>query len=213
MFRVERSGSFKKSDSGGAMKKPAMTLTQEAQKFYSALGQCITIWSHIEGRMFLISQLCLGTSESLAAIVFFRTPSLEGKASLTNDLISHYLEPEPRKSGKHAPPLLKRWSKIHSKIKQRIAFRNYIAHQPDRLDIETLWAIAKAKGATVDQFDQIYDEATVIKQHKADFDRRPLKISQAGLAELEGHFEEMSSIFESLNEFVTDLHAEVRSGY
>ncbi len=192
-------------------KKPLMTHTVEAQKFYAALGQCITIWSHIEGKLFLISNLALMSDEAIAAIVFFRTPSLDGRISLTNDLVNQRLQPEPLRPGQHPPRLLKRWSKIHTKLKSNIRFRNYIAHQPDRLDIETLWAIARARGATISEFDQIYDEATVIKQHHADNARRPLEIKKVTLSDMETHVETMSSAYEALNEFSLEFHGYMRS--
>ena len=192
-------------------KKPIMTMTEEAQKFYAALGQCITMWSHIEGRLFLVCNLCLRSDEAIAAIVFFRTPSLEARISLSNDLVTQRLQPEPLRSGQHPPKLLKLWSKVHAELKQNIFFRNYIAHQPDSVDVETLWAIARARKSAVDDFDQLFDESTFIKQHRADNARRPMQIDKAGLAEMLAHLETMGKAFEALNEFSNQLHVEMRS--
>lgn len=193
------------------VRKHEMTMTKEAQKFYAALGQCISIWSHIEDRVFLICNLAIGSDESIAAIVFFRTNSLSGRITLTDEIVQQRLQPTPLKTGQHPPKLLKDWNKLHGKLTQHIKFRNFIAHQPDRVDIETLWAIARARGATVAEFDRLYDESTLIQQHRADKDRRPMSLTKVGLGEMADHLQTMNAIYERLNEFSLEFHGYMRS--
>jgi hypothetical protein len=53
-------------------------------KFYMEIGLTITRWADLEEALFELCKLALGAPEAQAAVVFYRTPSLEGRIRLTS---------------------------------------------------------------------------------------------------------------------------------
>jgi hypothetical protein len=98
------------------------------QKFYAAVGRAITAWADIEDVLFAITLSILGCSRDRAAIVFYRTPTIESRLTLTNDLIySFFPKHEP---GDQPDARIKRWREIQAKIREHLPVRNRLAHHP-----------------------------------------------------------------------------------
>lgn len=98
------------------------------REFHEQVGKCITEWAWIEGELFELCSLSLKTSLKCASIVFQRTPSLEGRINLTDELIRTFL-PSPQKGGK-THEHVKEWDGIISQIRKLLPERNAVAHAP-----------------------------------------------------------------------------------
>jgi hypothetical protein len=100
--------------------------TEEETRFYAALGRAITAWADIEEVLFAITLFILGCTRERAAIVFYRTPSVDARISLTNDLVcSFFPKHEP---GEQPDPGTKRWREIQAELRDNLPTRNRLAH-------------------------------------------------------------------------------------
>jgi hypothetical protein len=94
------------------------------------VGYCITTWADVEENLFHILWKCLQCPIEQAAIVYYRTPTLDARLSLTDELVKHILPKPDRKSGGHPHPDVKQWNGIEAKFRQLLAVRRRIAHHP-----------------------------------------------------------------------------------
>lgn len=100
------------------------------QEFFQRVGQCITQWSEIENELFRLCHLSLRCTLRRAAIVYYRTPSIEGRIALTDELIKSLLPQRDKIDGGHDHPSVKEWNNIISEIRSLLPQRNMIAHSP-----------------------------------------------------------------------------------
>lgn len=96
----------------------------EPSAFYMWIGKCIKRWAGIEDQLFSICQWALQIDRKLTSIVFFRTPTLESRLTLTSDLMQARLLLTKKNPGEHDPPLLKKFGCLMERIRERLAFRN-----------------------------------------------------------------------------------------
>jgi hypothetical protein len=100
------------------------------QDFLMWVGYCITTWAEVEEALFGVCWKCLQSPKEVAAIVYFRTPSLDARVSLADELVKYTLPKRERKSGGHDHPSLKLWKQIERKFRDLLPTRNRIAHHP-----------------------------------------------------------------------------------
>jgi hypothetical protein len=101
---------------------------QEADKFYATLGSAITDWSNLEQELFEITAAILDCTRERAAIVFYRTPTVDSRVTLTSDLV-HSMFPRHR-PGEHPHLAVKTWKDLQAAIKDNLSVRNRLAHHP-----------------------------------------------------------------------------------
>jgi|SRR5215472_7952505 len=97
--------------------------------FILTLGNCITEWSNVEHWLFNICLRCLGCHPVKAAIVYYRTPSIDARLSLADELVQATLPRPDRKSGGPHPDL-KTWREIETEFRGLLPIRNQLAHPP-----------------------------------------------------------------------------------
>jgi hypothetical protein len=110
------------------MIEEGMPTEEDETRFYAALGRAITNWAELEDVLFRMVHVILGCTQERAAIVFFRTPTLESRLTLTSDLVDSFFS-------KHAPgeqpdPRIKSWKAISKQIRDQVPTRNHLAHHP-----------------------------------------------------------------------------------
>jgi hypothetical protein len=110
------------------MSDKPQTLGDMADEFLIHLGQCITEWAHIEDHLFKICRDILGTATEHTAIIYYKTPSLEARLTLTDELIDTIFPPP--ESGEHRHDDYRAWAKIIADIRQHAPTRNRLAHSP-----------------------------------------------------------------------------------
>jgi hypothetical protein len=98
--------------------------------FFTWLGKCITSWAQVEDHLFEICFSSLGCTRHKAAIVYYRTPTLDARLKLTNELIRTVLPGRERKSGGHDHQDVKYWNETRSMIEHELSTRNRLAHHP-----------------------------------------------------------------------------------
>jgi hypothetical protein len=108
-------------------------------EFFKWVGICITEWSRVEDQLFLICRKCLKTRFDLAAIVYYRTPQLDARLKLVDELVRATLPQRAKKNGGHDHPDVKQWISVKAEITALLETRRRIAHHPmtSGLDLET----------------------------------------------------------------------------
>lgn len=96
-------------------------------KIHRWIGRCITEWAGIEETIFDVCCIALATKTPLAAIVFYRSPTIETRLVLTNDLLKFWF---PKAPGGHEHQLLQQWDSLQKKIRELTPYRNLMAHHP-----------------------------------------------------------------------------------
>jgi hypothetical protein len=100
------------------------------EEFLYWVGSCVTAWAKVEEQLFEVCLKCLGTRPELAAIIYYRTPTLDARLSLTNDLVRAVLPRPERKDGGHDHEDVRMWDKLRKEIGGLLPVRNRIAHHP-----------------------------------------------------------------------------------
>jgi hypothetical protein len=99
-------------------------------EFHMYVGFCITAWGKVEEQLFRICAKCLGTSDEIAAIVYYRTPTINARLDLLDELVKARLPRKERKSGGHDHPDVKHWDGVCKDTKSLLGTRSRIAHHP-----------------------------------------------------------------------------------
>jgi hypothetical protein len=108
----------------------ATPTTQEpaADEFHKMIGYCIAEWAKVEDELFRICQLALRCPKEHAAIIYYRTPGLNARLTLTDELVRAVLP--KHKAGAHPHADLKFWSDVLKQTQHLLPTRNRIAHHP-----------------------------------------------------------------------------------
>lgn len=101
-----------------------------ADDFLLQVGACITQWADVEEELFEICLACLGCPRERAAIVYYRTPTIDTRLKLVDELIEAVFPKPDRPSGGHVHPDIKRWRRIRTSFETALRTRSRIAHQP-----------------------------------------------------------------------------------
>ncbi|HEX4201218.1 MAG TPA: hypothetical protein VHY59_06845 [Chthoniobacterales bacterium] len=110
-------------------------LDEQSREFHYRLGSAITEWAHIEAELFEICASVLNAAKHHVAIVYYRTPTLDARLKLTDELVGT-LFPE-RKPGAHPTRAEKEWKSITKKMGDELPTRNQLAHSPASPMVDT----------------------------------------------------------------------------
>jgi hypothetical protein len=100
------------------------------EEFFTWLGKCITAWAQVEEHLFEICVHSLGATRHRVAIVYYRTPTLDGRLQLTNELVRTILPARDPPAGGHDHPDTQKWDELRSQINDLLPVRNRMAHHP-----------------------------------------------------------------------------------
>ena|SRR5215831_8197282 len=102
----------------------AMGAGLEMDEFHKWMGYCISAWAQIEEHLFNVCWKCLGSPQKEpAAIVYYRTPGVNARLGLIDELVKSALPKPERKSGGHQHADVARWELIEEKIRFELAIR------------------------------------------------------------------------------------------
>jgi hypothetical protein len=110
-----------------ALKKSAPFFKRQ-DSFYIDVGRSVTAWSRLEDQLFLILLQALLIHGKLVAILFYRTPTLDGKLSLVDEIVRAVLPLRTPPNGGKEHPSVKIWMALQKDIKALLPERNAIAH-------------------------------------------------------------------------------------
>jgi hypothetical protein len=93
-------------------------------------GYCISTWAEVEQKLFEICWKALQSPREQAAIVYYRTPTLDARLTLTDELLRHVLPKRERPNGGHDHPDVMAWDALDKEITELLPTRNRLAHHP-----------------------------------------------------------------------------------
>jgi hypothetical protein len=115
---------------------------KEHDEFYSWLGRCISRWAYTEDILFGLCQIALISPVELVAVVYYRTPTVDARTKLVEELVSATLPKPAKKSGGHKHDLAKRLEVALKTIRDLLETRNALAHHKVR---QQVWVMAKGE--------------------------------------------------------------------
>jgi hypothetical protein len=107
---------------------PEIDSAEQQKEFFWLLGIGMTMWAQLEEQLFGICAQVLKAAKHHAAIVYYRTPSLDARVTLVDELVKTIF-PE-RKPGAHSHVSEKVWKDLVTDIKKELPIRNQLAHSP-----------------------------------------------------------------------------------
>ena len=110
--------------------KPGQAASDE---FHMMLGYCIAAWADVDDLLFRIFRDCIGPYEQ-CAIIYYKTPGLEARFSLTDEIVRSVLP--KKKPGAHDHPSVKAWDKAIKPRQDLLSQRRRLAHHPVTMRIE-----------------------------------------------------------------------------
>jgi hypothetical protein len=113
-------------------------MPDEHDEFLMWVGICVTEWARIEEQLFHLCEKALNTRVERAAIVYYRTPTIDARLKLVDELVRSVLPKRERKVGGHDHPDLKEWNALQNEITDLLSTRRRIAHHPVAAYIETV---------------------------------------------------------------------------
>jgi hypothetical protein len=112
-------------------------MTTAFDEFYKLVGVSITQWANVEDHLFMICQKCLRTLRyDLASIVYYRTPQLDSRIKLVDELIKANLPARQKKNGGHDHIDVLEWLRVRKQLEDLLIFRRGIAHHPMRAHLD-----------------------------------------------------------------------------
>jgi hypothetical protein len=117
------------------------TLQEIGDEFHMMMGYCIAEWSKVENAVYKLCQYCIGYPEH-TAIIYLRTPTLDSRLKLVDELVRLELPKKKKKNGGHDHKDVELWSKLIADVGKLLKARNMIAHQPvviSRNSLHIMW--------------------------------------------------------------------------
>jgi hypothetical protein len=103
-------------------------ITIRQVEFYMLVGLCIKEWAKVEDELFRICEFALNAEPQLASIVYFRTPNIDARLTLADELLRVVLS---ERDGTK----LQIWTEIRKEIETLLPTRNLLAHAPVRQEL------------------------------------------------------------------------------
>ncbi len=162
--------------------------------FHMILGYCIAEWGQVETELFRLCWTALRCRMHQAAIVYYRTPTMDSRLSLTSELIaSHFPKP---KSGDHPPKELRTWAKLESTIRSELKVRGRLAHHHTGARQELL-ELPPETGADVFAWEIFESYVSYAESLRGKHDERP-SLKEADLID---HLRQVSEFSRQLDEY------------
>src|SRR6266478_5137133 len=76
---------------GNTMPAPPTSESGAERDFLMWVGYCITTWADVEEKLFDVVWKCLQCPKEQAAIIYFRTPGLDARVTLADELVKNIL--------------------------------------------------------------------------------------------------------------------------
>lgn len=108
---------------------PEKSMNELGAEFYTLMGNAISNWARVEAYLFKICRAALGATSQRTAIVYGRTPTIESRRLLVDDLLATRF-PVRRQNGGSEHPDSREWKSISMSMQGLLPVRNQIAHRP-----------------------------------------------------------------------------------
>jgi hypothetical protein len=173
------------------------TWQELGDEFHMMVGYCVAEWARVDDELFRIFRDCLGPYEQ-SAIIYYRTPGLDVRFGLTDEIVRSVLPKRPKRSGSHEHPDVRAWVKAKGDYQNLLGTRRRIAHHPIMVRQEP-FRVGMATGEAPPSWFEIY-----VSQHEGlrekSSDLPPLRIDH-----LKAHFIAVAQLRDRLHRFFYDV--------
>jgi hypothetical protein len=104
------------------------------------VGRCIAEWAKVDDELFRIFRDCVGPYEQ-CAIIYYRTPGLDVRLHLTEEIVKSVLPKTQRKSGGHDHPSVTAWKAVAKDFRDLLGTRRRLAHHPVAVQHGSIWPL------------------------------------------------------------------------
>lgn len=105
-------------------------VSNDEKEFLYQVGGAITQWAQIDERLFRICAAVLGANKQHVAIIYYRTPTISARLTLTDDLLKTVLPQKDKPNGGHDHPTTVSWKSLKDALDGALKIRNQLAHSP-----------------------------------------------------------------------------------
>ena len=170
-----------------------LSSTKGIERFYALVGQCITEWAIVDELLFHLCLHSIGKPQQ-SAIVYYRTPGIDIRLNLVDELVKAILPVWSHRSGTHPHPDVSKWNQIVKDVKAILATRRRIAHQPVKPVANWIDIVVA--------FDELTEN--IVKIGPGNFEKLRVKESDVTalvISDLQSHLVEIKAIETRLYEF------------
>jgi hypothetical protein len=160
----------------------------------------------------IVPALCafvLKASTQRVAIVFDRTPTLETRLQLTDELVMTVLPKRERQDGGHDAPIVIEWRAIQKEFRELMETRNHLAHWPV---VKGASVKIATNPSTLDMEITSYEDTLEMSQSLTELHRGMGKKDRIKPTDLPGHHSRVIALKNTLNQFYYKLSGELPPG-
>ncbi len=184
---------------------PSKQPHEEGREFYELLGRCISAWAIVDDELFRIFRDCVGPYEQ-SAIIFYRTPGLDLRLHLTDEIVRSVLPKTEKRSGAHPHKSVKIWSKLIVDFESLLSVRRRLAHHPVSLKYDEYFSFGQTSFGTA-PFYSGQPPQRRLQVQASDHERlreKSAKLSPLTKSDLSNHLSSVRKLANSLNEFLRE---------
>jgi hypothetical protein len=176
------------------------SLSERAKEFYQLVGQCITAWATVEGKLFEICELLLKTDRAFVSVIFYRTTMISARINLTEDLLEIRFPPTRKNNKQVDHAVFAEWKCIVKRMNdlELSKKRNSLAHHPVIMNIDKTDKIPAMPGSQILRSTHSFETAT--SQSEKARGKPSRRIPDSELLQL---LTDTNSISESLTAFIS----------
>lgn len=100
------------------------------------VGRAITEWADVQEHLYAIVLQILRCEPRHASIIFFRTPSIEARITLADDLLKTVFPQTSENPGTKSHSGYATWTGIQADLRREMPIRNSLAHHPVDLVVD-----------------------------------------------------------------------------
>lgn len=187
---------------------------KDSDEFHMWMGHCITAWAEVDDTLFNIFRHCVGPKLQ-CAIIYYKTPSLEARFSLTDEIVRSILP--KKKPGEHDHTYVKRWDKAIKTRADLLAVRRRIAHHPVAANMQVFvhGALATMPPDRMPIGGNPIERFSWLELYMSDGEKlrgRDAHLSPLRVNDLEGHFDAVGHLSNDLLGFLIEVILEPSAG-
>jgi hypothetical protein len=175
-------------------------------EFFETLGRCISAWANVDDELFRIFRDCIGPYEQ-SAIIFYRTPGLDVRLALTEEIVLSVLPKTEKRSGAHPHVSVKAWNKLAAHFRELLSTRRRLAHHPVSVRYDRYFQFGVTPFGTAPFYSgQQLDPH--IEIHVGDHERlrdKAAELPALTIADLSSHLSSVRQLANGLNNFSRDV--------
>jgi hypothetical protein len=162
------------------------------------MGECVSAWAWVDETLFKIFKACVGPPAQ-CAIIYYRTPGLDVRLGLTNEIVKSVL-PKPKvKNGGHPHSSVKTWDALRKEMVSLLHTRRRVAHHPVHI---TIWGSEDENGKVSDVSLELTSFEIFVSSHEQSRDDEKV-FQPLTMTDLKNHATAVQQLSENMELFMS----------